>query len=64
MRFFSRKTEGGEKPPRKNQLCCSFCGKSKDKVAKFISGPGVYICNECVELCNRILQEDVETQQH
>jgi ATP-dependent Clp protease ATP-binding subunit ClpX len=39
-------------------LRCSFCGKSKDSVRKFISGPSVYICNECVELCNEILAED------
>ena len=37
---------------------CSFCGKSKDAVRKFISGPSVYICNECITLCNEILAED------
>ncbi|MEP7228083.1 MAG: ClpX C4-type zinc finger protein, partial [Gemmatimonadales bacterium] len=36
-------------------LRCSFCGKSKDSVRKFISGPSVYICNECITLCNEIL---------
>src|SRR6266849_4737779 len=36
-------------------LRCSFCGKSKDSVRKFISGPSVYICNECIALCNEIL---------
>src|SRR5947199_307968 len=41
-------------------LRCSFCGKSKDSVRKFISGPSVYICNECIALCNEILAEDVE----
>jgi ATP-dependent Clp protease ATP-binding subunit ClpX len=41
-------------------LRCSFCGKSKDSVRKFISGPSVYICNECVALCNEILAEDEE----
>ena len=39
-------------------LRCSFCGKSKDTVRKFISGPSVYICNECITLCNEILAED------
>jgi ATP-dependent Clp protease ATP-binding subunit ClpX len=39
-------------------LRCSFCGKSKDSVRKFISGPSVYICNECIALCNEILAED------
>ena len=42
------------------QLRCSFCGKSKDSVKKFISGPSVYICNECVSLCNEILAEEEE----
>jgi ATP-dependent Clp protease ATP-binding subunit ClpX len=41
-------------------LRCSFCGKSKDSVKKFISGPSVYICNECVSLCNEILAEEEE----
>ncbi|TVP74537.1 MAG: ATP-dependent Clp protease ATP-binding subunit ClpX, partial [Gemmatimonadales bacterium] len=39
-------------------LRCSFCGKSRDSVRKFISGPSVYICNECVALCNEILAEE------
>jgi ATP-dependent Clp protease ATP-binding subunit ClpX len=41
-----------------HQLRCSFCGKSKDSVRRFISGPSVYICNECVALCNEILAEE------
>ena len=44
------------------QLRCSFCGKSKDSVKKFISGPSVYICNECVSLCNEILAEEEERE--
>ncbi len=40
-------------------LCCSFCSKDKDTVAKLIAGPGVYICNECVELCNHVLAEEL-----
>jgi len=43
-------------------LRCSFCGKSKDAVRKFISGPSVYICNECIALCNEILSEDEERE--
>ena len=45
-------------------LRCSFCGKSKESVKKFISGPSVYICNECISLCNEILaeEEDRESQ--
>ena len=43
-------------------LRCSFCGKSKDSVRKFISGPSVYICNECITLCNEILAEDEQRE--
>ncbi len=44
-------------------LKCSFCGKSQDQVRKLIAGPGVYICDECIDLCNEILDEEiVETQ--
>ncbi len=39
-------------------LCCSFCTKDKDAVAKLIAGPGVYICDECVGLCGLILAEE------
>ncbi len=45
-------------------LRCSFCGKSKDSVRKFISGPSVYICNECVALCNEILAEEEDRSAH
>ncbi|BDZ40726.1 ATP-dependent Clp protease ATP-binding subunit ClpX [Paraoerskovia sediminicola] len=40
-------------------LKCSFCGKSQKQVKKLIAGPGVYICDECIELCNEILQEEL-----
>jgi ATP-dependent Clp protease ATP-binding subunit ClpX len=43
-------------------LRCSFCGKSKESVRKFISGPNVYICNECISLCNEILAEEEERE--
>ena len=44
-------------------LKCSFCGKSQDQVRKLIAGPGVYICDECIDLCNEILDEElVDTQ--
>ena len=42
------------------ELRCSFCGKDKETVKKFISGPNVYICNECISLCNEILAEEDE----
>ena len=41
-----------------SRLKCSFCGKSQDQVKKLIAGPEVYICDECVELCNEILDEE------
>ena len=37
------------------QLLCSFCGKSQRQVKKLIAGPGVYICDECIDLCNEII---------
>ena len=39
-------------------MYCSFCGKSQDEIAKLIAGPSVYICDECVGLCNEILDEE------
>ena len=46
-------------------LKCSFCGKSQEQVRKLIAGPGVYICDECIDLCNEILDEElVESQGH
>src|ERR1700757_4228386 len=43
-------------------LKCSFCGKSQNDVRKLIAGPTVYICNECIELCNDIIAEDWEEE--
>lgn len=53
-------------PKNENQYKCSFCGKSQDEVRKLIAGPGVFICDECVSLCNSIIEEefkDVDTIQ-
>ncbi|HBF4516463.1 TPA: ATP-dependent Clp protease ATP-binding subunit ClpX [Clostridioides difficile] len=44
----------------KRQLKCSFCGKNQDQVRRLIAGPNVYICDECVELCDEIIQEEIE----
>ena len=41
------------------QLLCSFCGKSQRQVKKLIAGPGVYICDECIDLCNEIIEEEL-----
>ncbi|MDN6490609.1 MAG: ATP-dependent Clp protease ATP-binding subunit ClpX, partial [Yaniella sp.] len=40
-------------------LKCSFCGKTQKQVRKLIAGPGVYICDECIELCNEIIEEEL-----
>lgn len=42
----------------RGQLKCSFCGKAQEQVKKLIAGPGVYICDECIELCNEIIEEE------
>jgi len=47
----------------KGQLKCSFCGKSQEQVRKLVAGPGVYICDECIELCNEIVQEELGTDE-
>ena len=43
-------------------LCCSFCGKSQNDVRKLIAGPGVYVCNECIDICNEIINDDERTE--
>jgi ATP-dependent Clp protease ATP-binding subunit ClpX len=45
-----------------NHLFCSFCGKSQEEVKKLIAGPSVYICDECIELCNDIIAEEYEKE--
>ena len=52
------KLDGGDS---KNTLYCSFCGKSQHEVRKLIAGPTVFICDECVELCNDIIREETKT---
>ena len=44
----------------KKQVKCSFCGKTQDQVNRIVAGPGVYICNECIELCSEIIEEEFE----
>lgn len=43
-----------------NEVRCSFCGKSQDEVKKLVAGPGVYICNECIDLCKEIIDEEMQ----
>ena len=51
-------SENNNDSKSKNTLYCSFCGKSQHEVKKLIAGPTVFICDECVELCNDIIQEE------
>jgi len=46
----------------KGQLKCSFCGKTQDQVKKLVAGPSVYICDECIELCNEIIEEELSEE--
>jgi ATP-dependent Clp protease ATP-binding subunit ClpX len=48
--------------PKGNGLHCSFCGKSQREVKKLIAGPNVYVCDECIQLCNDIIAEEVEKE--
>lgn len=50
----------GKEVMKNNSIICSFCGKTQDDVKKLVAGPGVYICDECVDLCNDILTEELE----
>ncbi|WP_087971826.1 ATP-dependent protease ATP-binding subunit ClpX [Oceanobacillus rekensis] len=47
----------------KGQLKCSFCGKSQEQVRKLVAGPGVYICDECIDLCTEIVEEELGTEE-
>jgi ATP-dependent Clp protease ATP-binding subunit ClpX len=52
---FDKPEEGGK------LLYCSFCAKSQQEVKKLIAGPSVFVCDECVELCNDIIKEEVKS---
>ena len=47
---------------KSNFLKCSFCGKTQNQVKKLVAGPGVYICNECIDLCNEIIDEELKEE--
>ena len=54
------------KMPNRDQnrtIRCSFCGKTQEQVQRIIAGPGVYICNECINICNNIIDEDLYEDQ-
>jgi ATP-dependent Clp protease ATP-binding subunit ClpX len=50
----------GDHDHEDGELKCSFCGKNQDQVKKLVAGPGVYICDECIELCNEIVEEELD----
>ena len=54
----AEKKGGGEK-----LLYCSFCGKSQHEVKKLIAGPSVFICDECIDLCNDIVRDELSAEQ-
>jgi len=64
--FRRPRAEKPGKPPKAEEpgktYTCSFCGKSQDEVRKLIAGPTVYICDECIDLCNDIIAEEVEQE--
>ena len=57
MRFSSRRRAASARQST-STLTCSFCGKRQRQVKKLIAGPGVYICNECIDLCVEILAQE------
>ena len=48
-------------PNNEKEICCSFCGKSQDEVTRLVEGPGVYICDSCIEFCSALLFDDENT---
>ena len=51
-----------KKEDESDNLFCSFCGKNQKEVKKLIAGPAVYICDECIQLCSEIIEEEVEKE--
>jgi ATP-dependent Clp protease ATP-binding subunit ClpX len=59
MRYFrAKRRSASNEVKRPETLRCSFCGKSQDAVRRLIAGPAVYICNECIDICNEIIADD------
>jgi ATP-dependent Clp protease ATP-binding subunit ClpX len=53
-------SKGSERDRGQSGLCCSFCGATQEEVRKLIAGPGVYICDQCIDLCNDIIVDEVD----
>ena len=49
--------------PSNDRLKCSFCGKTQDQVKKLIAGPDVFICDECVDLCSELIEDELDFQE-
>ncbi len=47
-----------DREDRRRHTRCSFCGKGQEQVRKLVAGPGVYICDQCIDLCQEVLEED------
>jgi ATP-dependent protease Clp ATPase subunit len=60
MNLFGKKTNSPKDKERDNNLKCSFCGKKEDDIDMLIAGPSVYICNECIDICNNIITHEKE----
>ena len=50
------------RPEERKKLKCSFCNKSQEQVRKLIAGPNVYICDECIEICSEIIQDEFDNE--
>jgi len=64
MKISWRLTAKDEAAVKDGALRCSFCTKAQEEVAKLIAGPEVYICNECVQVCQVIIEEETHVQEH
>ena len=58
-----RRCSMSRRDTNQENLTCSFCGKSQEEVKKLIAGPAVYICDECIELCNDIIAEEMKMEE-
>jgi ClpX C4-type zinc finger protein len=60
---FAKSSKPAASADASEKVYCSFCGKSQDEVRKLIAGPTVYICDECIDLCNDIIAEECEQEE-
>jgi hypothetical protein len=60
MNLFGKKSNPPKNSLRDKNLNCSFCGKNEDDIDMLVAGPSVYICNECIDICNDIITREKE----